>query len=201
MGLEANCTVRCEGRVSSGKALLETGEIIFRGEFRLKIPFRKIRSAEVKAGELHVQSATAVAVFALGPQAEKWAFKIRNPKGLLDKLGVKPEQRVAVLGVSDPAFLADLAVRVPGLAKRRIKDADLIFLGAKTPADLERLSPLQDCLRRDGGIWVIYPKGAREINENRVRAAGRAAGLVDVKVAGFSDTESALKLVIPVSKR
>jgi hypothetical protein len=34
-----------------------------------------------------------------------------------------------------------------------------------------------------------------------VRAAASAAGLVDVKVAAFSATHSALKLVIPVKNR
>ncbi len=201
MGLEADCKVRYDGQVSRGKALLETREIMFRGEFRLQIPFQEIRSADAKAGELHVMSAAAVAVFELGPQAEKWALKIRNPRSLLDKLGVKPDSRVAVLGVRDEAFLADLAARVPGVAKRRVKDADLIFLAAEAPAALDQLGPLLDCLKRDGAIWVVYPKGRKEMNENDVRAAGRAAGLVDVKVAAFSDTQSALKLVIPVKKR
>jgi len=201
MGLEANCTVRYDGQVSRGKALLETKELIFRGEFRLKIPFQEIRSAEVKGGELHVKSALAAAVFELGPQAEKWAFKIRNPKSLLDKLGVKEGSRVAVLGVRDEPFLAGLAARVPDAAKRKVKDADLIFLAAEGPAALGQLGLLEGFLRRDGGIWVVYPKGRKDINENDVRAAGKAAGLVDVKVAGFSETHSALKLVIPVANR
>jgi hypothetical protein len=201
MGLEAVCTVRYDGRVARGKALLETKELIFRGEFRLKIPFQEILSAEARHGELHVNSAGLVAVFELGPHAEKWAFKIRNPKSLLDKLGVKPDSRVAVLGVRDEAFLADLAARVPALAKRKVKDSDIIFLGAESTEALDQLGPLQDYLQRDGGIWVVYPKGRTDIHENGVRAAGKAAGLVDVKVAGFSDTHSALKLVIPVKRR
>jgi hypothetical protein len=34
-----------------------------------------------------------------------------------------------------------------------------------------------------------------------VRAAGPAAGLVDVKVVSFSDSLSGLKMVIPVAQR
>jgi hypothetical protein len=34
-----------------------------------------------------------------------------------------------------------------------------------------------------------------------VRAAGPGAGLVDVKVVSFSETLSALKMVIPVAQR
>jgi hypothetical protein len=34
-----------------------------------------------------------------------------------------------------------------------------------------------------------------------VRTAGKAAGLVDVKVARFSETHTAEKFVVPVAKR
>ena len=37
MGKELNCSVRFGKQQSEGKALLETSEILFRGEFRLKI--------------------------------------------------------------------------------------------------------------------------------------------------------------------
>jgi hypothetical protein len=201
MGLEADCKVRYDGQVSRGKALLETQELIFRGGFRLKFPFREIRSAEARGGELHVQSHAGAAVFELGPQAEKWAFKILNPKSLIDKLGVKPDSRVSVLGVKDETFLTDLAARVPAVSRRKLKESDLIFLAADSRDALEQIGPLQDFLKANGGIWVVYPKGRKEIGENDVRAAGKAAGLVDVKVAGFSDTHSALKLVIPVRRR
>jgi hypothetical protein len=41
MGQEVTCTARWGGKSVRGKALLETAEIIFRGEERLKIPFRR----------------------------------------------------------------------------------------------------------------------------------------------------------------
>jgi hypothetical protein len=50
-------------------------------------------------------------------------------------------------------------------------------------------------------VWAIYPKGRRELSEDTVRAAGRRAGLVDVKVVRFSETLGALKLVIPRARR
>lgn len=202
MGLEATCKARYGRQVSLGKALLESSELIFRGEFRLKIPFPEIQSAEAKSGELHVKSAAAEAVFELGPQAEKWALKIRNPKSLLDKLGVKPDSRVAVLGVRDEPFLRDLAARTADLSQRKAKkETDMIFLAAQTREALEQLGPLQSFLKPNGAIWVVYPKGRKDISQNDVMAASKASGLVDVKVAGFSDTHTALKVVIPVSKR
>src|SRR5262249_44337498 len=42
MGLEADCSMEWKGRKAAGKALLETDEIIFRGDVRLKIARSKI---------------------------------------------------------------------------------------------------------------------------------------------------------------
>jgi hypothetical protein len=202
MGLEAVCNVRYKRRSSQGKALLETSELIFRGEFRLKIPFSDIKSYEAKRGDLIVRFSAGVATFELGKQAEKWALKIRYPKGLLDKLGVKPDSRVCVLGAGDARFLDDLRQRSDSVAVgRRCKDADIAFLGASAQAELRRLAPLIASIKRDGAIWVVYPKGRREITEAQVMAAGKAAGLVDTKIVSFSDTHSALKLVIPLAAR
>ena len=47
MGNELKCTARIGKQQSAGKALLETSEIIFRGAFRLKIPFAAIQSLKV----------------------------------------------------------------------------------------------------------------------------------------------------------
>jgi hypothetical protein len=67
--------------------------------------------------------------------------------------------------------------------------------------DLARLPALRDALKSDGALWVVWPKGRPAFREDDVRKAALRAGLVDVKVASFSDTLSALKLVIPVARR
>jgi hypothetical protein len=48
---------------------------------------------------------------------------------------------------------------------------------------------------------VVRPKGRTEITEDDVMKAGKAAGLVDVKVVRFSETHTAEKFVIPLSRR
>ena len=60
---------------------------------------------------------------------------------------------------------------------------------------------LLQALKSDGALWIVYPKGKQEIKEVDVLAAGRAAGLVDVKVVKFSDTHTALKFVRPKAER
>jgi len=48
---------------------------------------------------------------------------------------------------------------------------------------------------------VVNPKGVKTITEAEVLAAGKKAGLVDVKVVKFSETHTAHKFVIPKAKR
>jgi hypothetical protein len=123
-------------------------------------------------------------------------------RSLLDKLGVKPSQRICVLGVNDPAFEQDLAAIVPDAEREeRGKGADLIFLAANDLKALERIKLLEASIKPNGAIWVVYPKGQKHIREIDVMAAGKSAGLTDNKVCRFSETHKALRLVIPLARR
>jgi hypothetical protein len=188
---------------SEGKALLETDHLVFRGTIRLNIPRNAITQAEADAGTLRVTFPDGTALFELGPSAAKWAEKIRNPPSLLDKLGVKPDMRVAVLGVDDGEFLAQLEARTSDIARRTPKpDTDIIVFGANAVGELARLEKLRGYLTPAGAIWVVHTKGkAAAFRDVDVFAAAKKAGLVDVKVAAFSPTHTAEKLVVPVKLR
>jgi hypothetical protein len=202
MGQEAACEARFGGRISVGKALLETDALIFRGAFRLSIPLGGIQTAEAADGLLRVTSPEGTAVFELGAQAEKWAHKIRNPRSLADKLDVKPGIRVSLCGAFDASFREQLNARTSDIREGKpAKDSDLIFLRAEGAKDLARLTPLQASLKRNGGIWVVYPKGRKDITESDVLQAGSQSGMVDTKIARFSDTHTAHKFVIPLARR
>ena len=56
-------------------------------------------------------------------------------------------------------------------------------------------------LRHDAALWIVRPRGSSAITEGETRAAGLAAGLVDVKVVHFSDTHTAFKFVFRVRDR
>src|SRR5689334_18557780 len=202
MGLEVECKVRHEGRTSTGKARLEATDLTFRGDFRLSIPLGRITSLEADDGELAVEFDGGEAFFELGAAAEKWVRAIKKPKSRLDKLGVKPGLVVSVVGVEERAFLSELKRRNIELSVGAVRDgSDLIFTGAETRADLGRLEGLKRTIKADGAIWVVRPKGKREPTEAEVMAAGKQAGLVDVKVVAFSETHTAEKFVIPVAAR
>ncbi len=202
MGNEAPCTLQYAGKTFSGKAFLESSEIIFRGDLRLKIAIQDITAVELKEGELRVRTKEELAVFDLGPFAAKWCEKIRNPKSLLDKLGVKPAQSVSLIGSFPGEFLSDLKKRGAQVTKGKIaKDAPWIFLMANEKRELQDLSSLAESVEGGTALWLVYPKGKKAITEALVRTAGLKAGLVDIKVASFSVTHTALKFVVPKSKR
>jgi hypothetical protein len=203
MGAEAKCSVRVKGQTDVGTARLETEALQFRGrDVRLSIPFKAMKRVEAIDGELRVTSADSSVALALGAAAAKWADKIKNPPSRLQKLGVKPGWRVSAVGIADAVFLRELEGAVAALTIGRVrKPSDAIFFGADREAQLGRLDKLKDSIERNGAIWVIRPKGRKEISESAVMAAGKAAGLVDVKVVSFSPTHTAEKFVIPVAKR
>jgi hypothetical protein len=207
MGREARCMAELGGWVGEGKLLLETDDLIFRGAQRLKVPLREITAVEAADGWLEVAHPGGGARFDLGEAAAKWADSIRNPRSLLDKLGIKPTSRVAVVGVDDADFLGKLRARTQDVTQADAPLAlegepfDVIVYGAVEPAALEALAALRDRIVQNGGIWVVSPKRRPEIADVVVIEAGRRSGLVDVKVARFSDTHTSLKLVIPKAAR
>jgi hypothetical protein len=203
MGNEAQCTVKSAGKKVAGKALLETSELIFRSEtLRLKIPFAQIKLVKAVDGELRIQSPDGSVVFELGPDAEKWAHKILNPKSRMEKLGIKQGAKVTVIGKLDPDFQAELAKVSPGFKLGTIeKDLEWIFLIADNQKDLAKATNIAKVMRGATALWIVYPKGRKEITEMDVLSTGRKARLKDIKVMRFSSTHTALKFVMPVDKR
>jgi hypothetical protein len=202
MGNEAACTLRYEGKTFSGKALLETEELLFRGQTRLRIPFLSIVALEARDGRLHVLTKEGLAVFEIGPPAEKWREKIVNPKSLVEKLGVKSGEAVSLLGKFPSDFVTSLKKHGAAVLQDKItKDVPRYFLAAESRKDLQRVKPIANSLRRAAALWIVYPKGQTSITETDVRSTGLRAGLTDIKVARFSATHTALKFVIPQAKR
>jgi hypothetical protein len=200
-GLDSSGDSSGESRQESeGSAHLETETLVFRGRFRLAIPFKDISAISASDGWMSVTFPGGVAAFELGAKAPKWLKAITHPKPVIDKLGVKPGMRVALVDVEDDGFRAQLAERAL-MAAGMSQDCDLIFLGAPERAALAKLATLQRHLKPDGALWVLRPKGSPDITEMEVLDAGRAAGLVDTKVVAFSAALTAEKFVIPVARR
>jgi hypothetical protein len=203
MGLEATCRAIVDGQSTRGKALLETTELILRGDVRARVPFAAVKAVTVSGDTLSLTWPGGTLALELGAAAAaKWAEKIRSPPTRSHKLGVEPGARVALVGdfTFDAAFEPELAKGGAVLAARG--PVDLLFFAPEKRADLSRIESLVKRLEPAGALWVVRPKGKdTAVTETDTRKAGLAGGLVDVKVAAFSATHTAVKFVIPVAKR
>ena len=201
MGNETKTIVRYDGAEHEAKVLLETAELIVRGELKLRLPFREIGDASPDGSDLVLRWSGHELRVPLGRDAVKWAENIRNPKSRIEKLGVKHGQRIAALGALPGDFLAELEASGAVVSRRVRKASDIIFTAINSRDELPQLKKLGAALQPAGAIWVIRPKADPRISESEVMQGGKSAGLVDVKVVRFSALHTAEKFVIPISRR
>ncbi len=116
---------------------------------------------------------------------------------------MKPSSKVALVDLDDPGFLSLLRSRTKHVTRGHPRTpCDIVFMGARDTADLARLDDVKAWIEPNGAIWVVRPKGGRsDIRDTDVIAAGLAAGLVDNKIASFSDTHGAMRLVFRLKDR
>lgn len=202
MGQEAKTTLRFDGRILEGTALLETDSLVFRGDVTLTVKFSEIMGVEASGGWLDLKTARGLMLLELGPKADTWAEKIKNPKALVEKLGLGADKKVAIVGKLDAALRADIDASGAKVAKSaRGKDFDVVFLAASTKKDLEKLPDARARIKDDGAIWVVYPKGKEELRERDVLIAGRTLPMTDNKVVKVDEVLTATKFVVPAAQR
>ena len=174
VGQEIVCTASSDGRRAEGRAQLETDELLFRGEgLRLRIPYSSVTDVRAADGVLEVDHDGATSTFELGDRAVRWADRIRNPKTVIDKLGVKPGQRVALRGMDADGFAGDLAARGAELVEG---DADHLFVAVETQDDLAALRgprPADRAQRRRLDGEAQGPQGSHRGRRDGGREGGR----------------------------
>ncbi|MCF1743815.1 DUF3052 domain-containing protein [Paradevosia shaoguanensis] len=126
---------------------------------------------------------------------------------LAQKLGLKDGQRVLFLDL--PESLGELAeaknfaevrrMGWDGLADARNFDFVHGFTDSRHVLE-DAAKPFLGAIRRDGMVWISWPKKASkvptDITEDVIREVLLPVGLVDVKVAAVDAVWSGLKLVI-----
>ena len=122
---------------------------------------------------------------------------------LTAKLGLKPGLKVYVDG--GPPHTDQLLGGTP-YTTRLPREVDVTLLFTTGLSRLEKRLPVViERTVTNGMVWVCWPKKASkvptDVDENDVRRAGLAAGLVDVKVAAVDETWSGLKFVRRLSDR
>jgi hypothetical protein len=202
VGAEVRATLKIGRQSYDGTALLETDELRFRGDTRMRIALRDVSAVSAKDGTLRVEHANGVASFVLGDAAESWAEKIRSPRTLADKLGVKRGMQVAVIDVEDRDILDDLAAKGAELVIGSVpQDVAMVLVRIVRPSQLAALGAMTSRIARNGAIWVVHPRGDASVADTVIFAAARDAGLTYTKVVRFSERDTAEKLVIPRTAR
>jgi hypothetical protein len=125
-----------------------------------------------------------------------------STRSRIEKLGVKPDSDVLLLGIADDAAFVD-EVRGAGARVRTqgTEQADMVFAAFRHRDDLRRLAKLVRAIKPNGVIWTLRPKGSKDLTESEMMRAGKDAGLVDVKVVSFSEALTAEKFVVPIARR
>lgn len=128
---------------------------------------------------------------------------VYSTRPLLDKLGVKPGAKVCLVDVEDASFLKQLRGRTADIVSGKPRTpCDIVFMAASEPRDLQRLKQVKSWIEPNGAIWVIRLKGGRgPLRDTDLIEAGLAAGLVDNKIASFSDTHGAMRFVFRLRDR
>jgi hypothetical protein len=111
---------------------------------------------------------------------------------LIQKLGIAPTSKVALIGAPPGVLEVPTAPRAP---------FDVIVCFVTKRAELAKhIAAQRPRLAQDGGLWIAWPKASSgvptEVNENTVRELALPTGLVDNKVCAIDATWSGLRLVI-----
>lgn len=191
MGKDATVRATFTDGPDEGRLQFEAGRLLFRGAQRRVFDGEALAGLKAEGEDLVLADGSR---FRLGAKAAaNWAQAILNPKGRLDKIGVKPGMRVGVVNVADADLAAELAAR-DAAPVSDLTDLDLLFYGADSFAELDRIPELIPALAATGALWIASRKGkAATLKDVEVMAAAKAHGLVDNKVVGFSDTLTALR--------
>jgi hypothetical protein len=120
-----------------------------------------------------------------------------SEKTVAQKARVKPGATIAVLN-RVPGIVESLGLP-EGVAFVKPGDAQLVFLFARTRAELEAgMPPAVAALGPASAIWVFFRKGSREagldMNRDTVWALAEKLGLRPLGIVGIDDTWSAFRL-------
>lgn len=126
---------------------------------------------------------------------------------LIKKLGLKEN---ATMYVYDPPknYFDSLSPLPKGVNVKSRIIGEMDFIHVFTPQLSVFKKQFIECkkhLRKDGMLWISWPKKASkmqtDLDENIIREFGLANGLVDVKVCAVDDVWSGLKFVVRLKDR
>jgi len=121
----------------------------------------------------------------------------------VQKLGIKPEQRVEVTGDVGSGLRRDVKQAVGrGLVKSGELDGAIVLVESEDEAK-EALVRYRARLRDTGYLWVITRKRGHEsyLNQMALVPHAKRLGLIDNKTCSIDDDRSGIRFVVPRALR
>jgi hypothetical protein len=194
MGREAVCTCDWGGTVAEVRALLESNELILRGDIRKRVAFHEINGVKVQSDGLCFSVGGERVQLVLGTSTDaKWAAAIATPPpSLARKLGIAAATVVRTIGSIEDE---NLKAALEEAARVSSKGAELVVACVDTPESLKSaIKQARAALAKAVPIWIVYAKGpGHALNEAVIRSTLRGIGLMDTKVASVSSALTALR--------
>ena len=124
---------------------------------------------------------------------------------LARKLGIKPGDRLLVLGAPDGFAIPELPDGVAPRTTARGKADVIVAFHDRRAVLVRRMPRLRELMEPAAGLWIAWPKRASgvptDLTEDVVRELALANRLVDNKVCAIDATWSGLRLVIRLRDR
>ena len=195
MGREAVVQVEAGKDSGEARALLESRELILRGEVRRRWPLEALTMVRAEGDELRFQAGDEGVTLVLGASmAADWARRMTAPPTpLRKKLGVGDADRVFVIGALDDEALVEA---LAGAVTADPTQATLFVARIEDEADIDAALAAH-VARPDVQLWAVYPKGKVPVGDTRVRERLRAAGYRDSKSCAVSDRLTATRYGLP----
>lgn len=197
MGREAKTAYRSGRDRAEVRAHLDSEALELTGGKKLKVPLADVRIAAVEGDALKIETKTEKFELALGAkEAAAWATKILNPPTLADKLGLKADTKVVIVGerIKEIDEAATKAERATTLTAAKAKAVTVVILTLAPETAEKQIAAAAKVLPKGTALWLVYTKGTKP-NGDAIITLARRAGLKDTKVARISEIHTALRFI------
>jgi Protein of unknown function (DUF3052) len=124
-------------------------------------------------------------------------------RSAIQKLGVKPEQRIEVIGDVGPGLRQDVKDALGrGLVRSGELDGAIVLVESEEEAQAA-LVRYRARLRDTGYLWIITRKRGHDnyINQMTLVPHAKRVGLIDNKTCSIDDDRSGIRFVVPRALR
>ena len=121
----------------------------------------------------------------------------------VQKLGIKPDERVEVVGDVGPGLRGDVKEALGrGLVRSGALDGAIVAVDSFEGAE-QAIAEYRTRLRDTGYLWIVTRKRGHEdyLDQMKLVPAGKTRGLIDNKTCSLDDRRSGIRFVVPRSMR